>query len=59
MLSDIELVNYFANHHQIHGFLYDDSGNRDLAAKEMEKFNMMKQVVGKLPAAFGPVGSDT
>jgi 4-amino-4-deoxy-L-arabinose transferase-like glycosyltransferase len=42
--SEIELLNYFANHHQIHSYLYEDSGNKAAAAKEMEKYNLMKSV---------------
>ncbi|MCC6410426.1 MAG: glycosyltransferase family 39 protein [Saprospiraceae bacterium] len=43
--SEIELLDYFANHHQIHSFLYEDSGNQAAAAKEMQKHNLMKSVV--------------
>ncbi len=42
---EVELLSYFANHHQIHSYLYEDSGNKIMAAKEMEKYNMMKNIV--------------
>lgn len=43
--GEIEVMNYFANHHQIHSYLYEDSGNVDIAAKERAKFELMKKVV--------------
>lgn len=43
--SEVALLDYFANHHQIHSFLYEDSGNRQMAATEMQKFQNMKMIV--------------
>ena len=43
--SEIDLLDYFANHHQMQGYLYEDAGNKNMAATEMEKFNVMKTVV--------------
>lgn len=42
--SEIALLDYFANHHQIHAYLYGDSGNKEVEAREQEKYNLMKQV---------------
>lgn len=42
---DIEIMDQFANHYQIHSFLYEDSGNKDMAAKMMARRNLMKQIV--------------
>lgn len=42
--AEIDMLDYFANHHQIQSYLYEDAGNNNMAAKEMEKFNTMKTV---------------
>jgi 4-amino-4-deoxy-L-arabinose transferase-like glycosyltransferase len=43
--GEVEVMNYFANHHQIHSYLYEDAGNQNLAAREKSKFEVMKKVV--------------
>ncbi|MBK9338458.1 MAG: glycosyltransferase family 39 protein [Lewinellaceae bacterium] len=42
---EVAVLNYFANHHQIHSYLYEDSGNAAMAAREIERHNLLKQIV--------------
>ncbi len=43
--AEASLVEYFANHHQIQSYLFEDSGNKGQAEKEMGKYQMLKRVV--------------
>jgi hypothetical protein len=52
-IPEIDLLDYFANHHQIHSFLYEDSGNQQMAATEMQKFQSMKMIVENSRRSLG------
>jgi 4-amino-4-deoxy-L-arabinose transferase-like glycosyltransferase len=45
--AEVEVMNLFAAHHQIHGYLYEDSGNKSAAAAEMARHDKLKQIAAQ------------
>lgn len=43
--SDLAVLKQFADHYQIHRFLYEDSGNTEMAAKAMARSNALLQTI--------------
>lgn len=41
---DIDILDQFAEHFKMHGFLYEDSGNKVMAAKAMARYDLLKQI---------------
>ncbi len=42
--SDIDILEQFAGHYQIHSYLYEDSGNRSMAAELLLRHDLLKQI---------------
>jgi 4-amino-4-deoxy-L-arabinose transferase-like glycosyltransferase len=41
---DIDILNFFADHYQIHGYLYEDSGNKQMAVDWMARSMALKRI---------------